>query len=102
MNKKSLLLFCLALNSVTGYSDNNTTLDKKYEKIYENMTNNIKNGKSNESAYKLIEKILQKRNTELKDLYLQSNYIVKPEFLEWQVFSAVFIIIVIEAEIKKI
>ena len=90
MNKKSLLLFCLALNSVTGYSDNNTTLDKKYEKIYENMTNNIKNGKSNESAYKLIEKILNKRNLELKDLYLQSDYIVKPEFLEWQVFFSSF------------
>ena len=54
------------------------------------MTKNIDKGNSNDSYYKLIEKTLNERNKELKDLYLQSDYIVKPEFLEWQVFFSAF------------
>ena len=40
--------------------------------------------------YEVLEKILEKRNKELKDLYLQSDYIVKPEYLEWQIFFSGF------------
>ena len=50
------------------------------------MTKNIESGKSNDKNYKLIEDVLNKRNQELKDLYMQSDYIIKPEYLEWQVF----------------
>ena len=54
------------------------------------MINNIKTGKSNNNNYKLIEEVLNQRNRELKDLYLQGDYIVKPEYLEWQIFFSGF------------
>ncbi|MCP1222942.1 autotransporter domain-containing protein [Sebaldella sp. S0638] len=54
------------------------------------MVKNIDSEKSNDSNYKQIEKILNKKNKELKDLYLQGDYIVKPEYLEWQVFFSAF------------
>ncbi|MBP9477726.1 MAG: autotransporter domain-containing protein [Sebaldella sp.] len=54
------------------------------------MVKNMEAGKSNESSYKLIQDVLNKRNQELKDLYLQGDYVVKPEYLEWQVFFSGF------------
>ena len=47
-------------------------------------------GRANETAYQTIEKILKQKNKELKDLHLQGDYIVKPEYLEWQIFFAGF------------
>ena len=86
MLKNSVLLFCLALNSLLSYSESNSTLSEKH-KI---LTNDIPNESSDDSSYKSVEKILNKRNSELKDLYLQNDYVVKPEFLEWQVFFSAF------------
>ncbi len=84
---KKLLLYFLALNSVlTSYSAADTSQQVKYDNLYKSMTKNLETGKSNEKNYELIEKILNKRNKELKDLYLQSDYIIKPEYLEWQIF----------------
>ena len=54
------------------------------------MLKNINVNKSNEKNYKLIERILKQKNKELKDLYIQGDYIVKPEYLEWQVFFSGF------------
>ncbi|MCP1226061.1 autotransporter domain-containing protein [Sebaldella sp. S0638] len=62
----------------------------KHEKLYNNMVKNIKQGKSNTKNYKILEEVLKQRNKELKDLYLQSDYIVKPEYLEWQIFFSGF------------
>ncbi len=83
---KKLLLSFLALNSIIApqiKANSGTKLN--YDKLYDNMTKNIDTGKSNENNYKLIENVLKKRNKELKDLYLQGDYIVKPEYLEWLV-----------------
>ena len=54
------------------------------------MVKNLETGKSNEKKYKLIQDVLDKRNQELKDLYVQGDYIVKPEYLEWQIFFNTF------------
>ena len=88
-NKK--LLFLLALNSlaISGGVEK-YDLGAKYDKLYTNMVKNIGTGKSNSDNYKLIEKVLNQRNKELKDLYMQSDYIVKPEYLEWQIFFTGF------------
>ena len=76
----------MALNAVIVSQVNAESMDQsKYDKLYEKMTKNINTGKSNDDNYKLIENVLKKRNKELKDLYLQSEYVVKPEFLEWLV-----------------
>ena len=91
LKNKKRVLFLLAANSVLSagaYSE--SISDAKYEKLYDNMVKNIQTGKSNESNNKLIESILKKRNKELKDLYAQSDYIVKPEYLEWQIFASGF------------
>jgi hypothetical protein len=90
-NKKLLASF-VALNAmIPAYAAvGQTTSLVKYDRLYENMIKNVKNEKSNENNYKLIERILNQRNKELKDLYLQSNYIVKPEYLEWQIFFSGF------------
>ncbi len=93
LKNKKMMLFLLAANSIfsaNAYSDNLS--DVKYEKLYNNMVKNIQTRKSNESNNKLIESILKKRNKELKDLYKQSDYIVKPEYLEWQIFTSGFYI----------
>ena len=88
---KKLLLYFLALNTIiSSYLGAETTVPAKYDKMYNNMAKNIEKGKSNKENYKLIEKILNKRNKELKDLYKQNDYIVKPEYLEWQVFFSGF------------
>ena len=89
-NKKLLISF-LAINSIlSSYTGAGTVAPLKYDKMYESMTKNIEKGKSNENNYKLIEQVLNKRNKELKDLYKQSDYIVKPEYLEWQIFFSGF------------
>ncbi|MCP1224254.1 autotransporter domain-containing protein [Sebaldella sp. S0638] len=89
---KKLLLSFLALNAaLPGYAagaGNTATLN--YDRLYNNMTKNLEQGKSNGKNYELIEKALNQRNKELKNLYLQSDYIVKPEYLEWQIFAGAF------------
>ena len=91
MKKNKKLLMFLALNSlVTSFAGTINQPEVKYDKLYNNMVKNIETEKSNEKNYKLIQNILNKRNQELKDLYLQSDYIVKPEYLEWQVFFSGF------------
>ncbi len=92
MRKNKKLLTALALNSLAmtvGNAGTKTT-QIKYEQLYNKIIKNAENGKSNQSNYDLLENILNKRNKELKDLYLQGNYIVKPEYLEWQIFFNAF------------
>ncbi|MDR2879635.1 MAG: autotransporter domain-containing protein [Fusobacteriales bacterium] len=80
-NKEKLLLF-LAFNAITPFVNAET----RYDKIYNKMVKNLTERKSNESSYNLLTRILVQRNKELKDLYMQGDYIIKPEYLEWQVF----------------
>ena len=86
-NKKLLVSF-LALNAIlSAYSLGAADpVSPKYERIYNNIVKNMEQGKSNDKNYQIIERILKQRNKELKDLYLQGDYIVKPEYLEWQIF----------------
>ena len=84
--KKKLLLPFLALNAVVSAYE---TSDK-HNKMYNNIIKNIEQGKSNQKNYQIIEEILKKRNKELKDLYSQGDYIIKPEYLEWQIFFSGF------------
>ena len=86
MKSKKMLMFFLAVNSLTATYAATTASSPKYEKMYDSVVKNLKTGKSNEKNYQLIEEVLTKRNKELKDLYEQSDYIVKPEYLEWQIF----------------
>ncbi|MCP1222769.1 autotransporter domain-containing protein [Sebaldella sp. S0638] len=92
MRKNKKLLTALALNTlavgVGGVQAQSSQM--KYENVYNKITKNLEKNKSNDENYKLLEKILNKRNKELKDLYLQGDYIVKPEYLEWQVFFTGF------------
>ncbi|MCP1225894.1 autotransporter domain-containing protein [Sebaldella sp. S0638] len=91
LKDKKMMFFLLAANSIlsaSAYGENFS--DAKYEKLYDNMVKNIQTGKSNDSNNKVIESILKKRNKELKDLYKQNDYIVKPEYLEWQIFASGF------------
>ena len=88
---KKLLMYFLALNTVMAFNIGAaTTAPLKYDKMYDSIVKNMEKGKSNEDNYKLIEKVLNQRNRELKDLYKQSDYIVKPEYLEWQIFFSGF------------
>ena len=87
---RSALICLLAFNAVTfAYSASNVNSDVSGN-LYNQMMKNIETGKSNDSNYKQIEKILNKKNREIKDLYLQGDYIVKPEYLEWQIFFSGF------------
>ncbi|MCP1225330.1 transporter [Sebaldella sp. S0638] len=90
-NKKLLVSF-LALNSILASHAEGaeTQISAKYDRMYNSIVKNIENGKSNTKNYQVIEQILNQKNKELKDLYLQSDYIVKPEYLEWQVFFTGF------------
>ena len=90
-NKKLLVSF-LALNAIlSAYSLGAADpVSPKYERIYNNIVKNMEQGKSNDKNYQIIERILKQRNKELKDLYLQGDYIVKPEYLEWQIFFTGF------------
>ena len=89
-NKKLLVSF-LALNAVlTSYGQAETVQSARYERMYNNVVKNIEKGSTNEKTYQTIERILKQKNKELKDLYQQGDYIVKPEYLEWQVFFTGF------------
>ena len=89
-NKKLLVSF-LALNAIlTSYAQAETVQSARYERMYNSIVKNLEKGSSNEKTYQTIEKILNQKNKELKDLYLQGDYIVKPEYLEWQVFFTGF------------
>ena len=79
LGNKRMCMF-LALGSIASiYADNNNNISKsKYERLYNNITKNM-GSKTADENYRLLEKILNKRNKELNDLYMQSDYIVKPE-----------------------
>ena len=83
---KKLLLSFLALNSVFSVYSSAKSNNVKYDRIYNNIVKNMEQGKTNKENYQVIERILKKKNKELKDLYLQNDYVIKPEFLEWQIF----------------
>ncbi len=87
---RNALLCVLAFNSVGFTYSEPTAVNNVTENLYNQMIENIKTGKSNDSNYKQIEKILNQKNKEIKDLYLQGDYIVKPEYLEWQIFFSGF------------
>ena len=87
MKIKKILLSLIALNAVTAPALAKTS---KYDKLYNKIEKNLNTGKFNLENYKLIERALNERNKELKDLYLESEYIVKPEYLEWQIFFSSF------------
>ena len=89
-NKKLLISF-LALNAILiSYAKAETVQATRYERMYNSIVKNIEKGNTNEKAYQTLERILKQKNKELKDLYLQGDYIVKPEYLEWQVFFTGF------------
>jgi hypothetical protein len=90
-NKKLLVSF-LALNAIlSSYAAGAESVPQtRYERMYNSMTKNIEQGKPNEKNYQFIERMLKLKNKELKDLYLQGDYVVKPEYLEWQVFFTGF------------
>ena len=88
-NKKLLISF-LALNAILSSYPAAASSSVKYEKMYNSIVKNIEKGNSSDKTYQTIEKILNQKNKELKDLYLQGDYIVKPEYLEWQVFFTGF------------
>ena len=46
--------------------------------------------KNYENKYKLVEQLLKEKQKELEDLYEQGDFIVKPEYLSYQVFFSVF------------
>jgi hypothetical protein len=90
-NKRLLVPF-LALNALlpayaSGAGASETV---KYDNLYNKMAKNLEQGKSNQKNYQIIERILKQRNKELSDLYIQGDYIVKPEYLEWQIFASGF------------
>ena len=89
---KKLLLSFLALNAILpGHiASAGKATELKNDRQYNSIIKNLEQGKSNKKNYKLIEQVLSQRNKELKDLYLQSDYIVKPEYLEWQIFAGAF------------
>ena len=87
-NKKKLL-FLLAFSSLL-MAQNSPDTPANIDKLQITMTENIGSNSSNKKNYDIIEKILRTKNKELKDLYEQSDYIVKPEYLEWQVFFTGF------------
>ncbi len=88
MKVNNKLLMLLALNSLAVLPGE--AAESKTDKMYNNMIKNMETGKSNSNNYKLIENILKQKNKELKDLYKQGDYVVKPEYLEWQIFFSGF------------
>ena len=76
---KNLIFLLLAIN-VFALADNEVS-SKQLEKIYKNVTEN----KNTDKNFEIVNDLLSKRNKELKDLRLQSDYIVTPEYLEWQI-----------------
>ncbi|MDR2879872.1 MAG: transporter, partial [Fusobacteriales bacterium] len=90
-NKKLLLSF-LSLNAMLASytAEASASSAAKYERVYNSVVKNIQKDTSNEKTYQLLERILNQKNKELKDLYSQGDYVVKPEYLEWQVFFTGF------------
>ena len=90
-NKKLLMSF-MALNAVMSSNAGASAVSKplEYERLYNKMVKNLELNKSNSKNHKLLEQILNKRNKELQELYIQGDYIVKPEYLEWQIFFSGF------------
>ena len=86
VNKKMLTMLALNILAVMPAIAG----ESKTDRLYNNIVKNIQTGKSNNSNYKLIENILKQKNKDLKDLYLQGNYVEKPEYLEWQIFFSGF------------
>ena len=86
MKIKETLLSILALNSL--YSLN--TEASNLEKIENKIIKNLEKKEVTDKQYKILTDILKTRNKELKDLYLQNDYIMKPEYLEWQIFFSGF------------
>ena len=87
-NKKKLL-FLLAFSSLLAAQNSPETIpdsNKSESAITENISPNL----SNQKNYDFIAKALNTRNKELNDLYVQQDYAVKPEYLEWQVFFTAF------------
>ena len=80
---RQLLFLLLAINvfalADTGISENIPIKNK-----------NITNNKKIATNYEILRDILEKRNRELKDLGFQSDYIIKPEYNEWQIFFTGF------------
>ncbi len=80
---KHILFLLLAVNvfalADTGISENVPIKNK-----------NITNNKKIASNYEILRDILDKRNRELIDLGFQSDYIIKPEYNEWQIFFTGF------------
>jgi hypothetical protein len=90
---KNTLISIMALNALTfayGVSAPVNTGSIPNERLYNQVTEAVSSGKSINSSYKQLEEILNQRNKELKDLYKQGDYIVKPEYLEWQIFFSAF------------
>ena len=81
---KNLIFLLLAIN-VFALADNEVS-SKQLEKIYKNVTEN----KNTDKNFEIVNDLLSKRNKELKDLRLQSDYIITPEYLEWQIFFTGF------------
>ncbi|WP_435309946.1 autotransporter domain-containing protein [Sebaldella termitidis] len=91
MFKNKKMLMFLALNSLMAtFANTKNQVNVKYDRLYNKMIKNFEIGRSNNDSYKVIERILSQKNKELKDLYIQNDYIVKPEFLEWQVLFNTF------------
>jgi hypothetical protein len=90
-NKKLLISF-LALNAVLSANPGGAekSVSSRYDRMYNSVVKNIGQGKSNRKNYEMIEQLLNQKNKELKDLYLQGEYVVKPEYLEWQIFFSGF------------
>ena len=89
-NKREILMSVLALN-IAGGAYLNAVPSISIGKMYNKMIKNLEIGNSNKDKYKLLESILNQKNKELKDLYLQGDYIMKPEYLEWQIFFNSFV-----------
>ena len=90
MNKKLLMFLVLNAIASTFAMPVKKAENKSSSSLYKSITENIEKNKSNSENYKLIENILNKKNKELKDLYAQNDYVIKPEYLEWQIFFSAF------------
>ena len=91
MLKNRKILMFMMLNSMIGITAPGSKNEvNKFENIYNQIIKNLNENTSNSNNYKILEKILNQRNKELKDLYLQNDYIIKPEYLSFQVFFSGF------------
>ncbi|WP_435309950.1 hypothetical protein [Sebaldella termitidis] len=89
LRNKKKFLFLLAFSSLLS-AQSNLDAAPSNDKLQFIMRENVSYDLTNKKNYDIIEKVLRTRNKELKDLYAQSDYIVKPEYLEWQVFFSGF------------